>query len=693
MKRHMALLLAAALLPTMRAEAEDPAVDTSKWPCKFCEFEEGFTFTPNLGVGYVSDSSAKFGEYNGLDKDGAYIVADGDARYRNLDGRWLDASAIDLGLDSRYLGVEGGKQGLYEAHFSYKQLPHNISDTAMSPFLGLGSNTLTLSSGWVPGSTTGTMSILNTSLQSVDLETERKSFDIGGSFMPVTHWKFAANVRHEEKDGTRGLGGTFMFSDSQLAMPVNYTTDQIDLSAAYAAGRLQARMAYYGSIFKNDDDALTWANPYIPLAPGGNVGQMSLAPGNQFHQLVLSAGYRLAASTQVTADVAYGQMTQDEKFLPYTINANVPAQPLPRGSLDGKVETLSGNLKITTQLADEFRVNATLSYNDRDNKTPRAEYDWITTDSFAAADTPRTNTPYSFKRSVAGIDGALALTNAFRLYAGCSYDEYKRDFQEVERTNEGTCWGKANLRATDLASISFTYTYSQRTGSTYHPSGWGPAQNPLMRLYNLADRDRNETRLRVDVTPGERFNFGLDVKATWDNYFNSTIGLLDGNSWAAAADCGWQIAEKISASCYLSHELVKSRQANAELLAPSPLWFGSNQDEVDSAGAGFKYGASEKFDVGLDYTWSRSTGEVAIKSAIAGFPDLKTQLNSARVYVNYTPKKKVTLKLSYWYESYRSDDWALDGVFPATVDNVLAFGMQSPNYDVNVIALSGRYEF
>ena len=153
------------------------------------------------------------------------------------------------------------------------------------------------------------------------------------------------------------------------------------------------------------------------------------------------------------------------------------------------------------------------------------------------------------------------------------------------------------------------------------------------------------------------------------------------------------MAEKISANCYLSHEEIRSHQANAELLGSSPPWFGSNHDAVDSLGAGFKYGASETFDLGFDYTYSRSTGEVAIRSATVGFPDLTTQLNSARLYVNYSPKKKLALRLSYWYEGYRSDDWALDGVLPATINNVLSLGQQSPDYDVNVIMLSGRYEF
>ncbi len=144
----------------MRTEAEDaPAVDTSRWACKFCPFEEGFSASVELGGGYVSDDSFKFGEYTGLNQQGAFAVANADARYRNRDGRWLDLSATDLGLDSRSLNIAGGKQGSYRLSFGYKELPHNISDTALSPFLGVGTGSLTLPSGWIPGATTGTLPV------------------------------------------------------------------------------------------------------------------------------------------------------------------------------------------------------------------------------------------------------------------------------------------------------------------------------------------------------------------------------------------------------------------------------------------------------------------------------------------------------------------------------------------------------
>jgi hypothetical protein len=56
-------------------------------------------------------------------------------------------------------------------------------------------------------------------------------------------------------------------------------------------------------------------------------------------------------------------------------------------------------------------------------------------------------------------------------------------------------------------------------------------------------------------------------------------------------------------------------------------------------------------------------------------------------------KQRLSLHLAYWYERFRSRNWALDGVAPATIPNVLSLARGAPAYSLNVITLSGRYEF
>ena len=67
-----------------------------------------------LGAGYVSDDSYRFGRFTGLHEQGPFLVGGLDVRF--VPGRpdYLDLQGRNLGLDSRYLRLDGGWQGRQE---------------------------------------------------------------------------------------------------------------------------------------------------------------------------------------------------------------------------------------------------------------------------------------------------------------------------------------------------------------------------------------------------------------------------------------------------------------------------------------------------------------------------------------------------------------------------------------------------
>ena len=67
----------------------------------------------DVGVDGVSDASQKFGDYTGLNKQGAYLGLGGNVRYRGDDGVYGSVVATDLGLDTRAIDFDGGREGLY----------------------------------------------------------------------------------------------------------------------------------------------------------------------------------------------------------------------------------------------------------------------------------------------------------------------------------------------------------------------------------------------------------------------------------------------------------------------------------------------------------------------------------------------------------------------------------------------------
>ncbi|MEY2689325.1 MAG: hypothetical protein RL375_3524, partial [Pseudomonadota bacterium] len=152
-----------------------PGVDTSKWTCSACpEPEKGVSGSVDLGVGVVSDKSAKFGDFNGLDRQGGYLVGAGELRTRSESGYYNIVSGTDLGLRSRALKAEIGHEGSFAVRLGFARIPHSVSDSGATPFLGSGSTVQTLPASPVgfPGATTADMP-LGATLQPVELGTQR----------------------------------------------------------------------------------------------------------------------------------------------------------------------------------------------------------------------------------------------------------------------------------------------------------------------------------------------------------------------------------------------------------------------------------------------------------------------------------------------------------------------------------------
>jgi len=694
--RLLPILILSMQAMTATAADTDP-VDTSKWKCKFCPFEEaGFTGQLDIGVGYVSDDSYKFGEYNGLYKQGAYFIGDADLRVRGEDAKYWDIRATNLGLDSRSISIEGGKQGSYKLLFSYDELPHYISDSTVTPFLGVGSNNLTLPASWVRGTSTATMTDLSNSLHDQNLETKRKRLGLGATLIASGNWQYAVNFRRESREGTQAVGSSFFFNSAQLVMPVEYVTQQIDVSASYARDKLQAKFAYYGSLFSDDNTALTWQNPYSS-ANGADSGQLALPPDNEFHQIMASLGYDVSEKVRATGEIALGRMTQNANFLAPTVNTSLAGYPfaLPRNSLDGEVDTTNVNLKLASTLTPDLRMNLAYIYNDHDDKTPQAAYTWITTDSLVNAVT-RTNLPYSFTQTKLKFDADYRFTGSTKLTAGIDNDVNKRTYQEVSNTTENTYWAKVKTRAPKNVEVTLKLAHAVRDVGNYEVLPWlNPAENPLLIKYNMADRDRDQGALRIELLGLEDMTIGFGIDYAKDNYTNSVVGLTESKDITYSADATAILSEKTNLYVYLNHEKINSTQLGSST-ATTPDWTGQNEDTVNTLGLGVKHTFIEKkLNVGADYNVTKSRGKVLVDTGAvgAGFPDNTVDLQTLKLYATYQMRDNLSLKGTFVYERFDSTNWSIDGVAPDTIPNVLSLGAVSPTYNVHVIMMSLRYKF
>lgn len=684
--------LIATLIPSVTTVfADEP--DISNWPCKYCEFEEGWSGDLTLGAGRVSDDSFKFGEYNGLNEEGGYLIADGNLRYRNEDAYYLDLSASELGLDSRSLNLEVGTQGSYDIYISYDELPHYVSDSAASPYRGIGGDVLSLPSSWVAAGSTGGMTALGTSLQSVDIETQRKNLAVGTRIKTDSPWSYSVDLRHDTKEGIQRTAGSFFFSSAQLLAPVDYVTDEVNASVSYHQKKWRARLTYFASSFRNDNESLSWENAYTPLVAGADSGELALPPDNQFHQLMLSAGYNFSNASRLTGEIAIGKMEQDEALLSATQNTSLTVPALPADSANAEVDTTNARLKYSFEATPKLRMNASYSYSDRDNNTPQLVYDWVTTDSVLA--TPRSNQPYSYTRQLLKLRADYKLEQRQSVAAGFDRDEKERTFQSVDKTTDNTLWGLLRTRNKDNLDLQFKVSHSQRNASSYEAvTSVSPPENLLMRKYNMADRDRNSMGLYANMLTESEVSIGLGLDYSQDDYDKSDLGLTSARELGYSADVSTMLDEETGLNVFLGHQFIKSSQASSQF--GSSDWSATNRDTFNHFGIGLTHVLIEDLlNIGVNLSRASSTGEIILTSGSSdpAFPDLRTDLDSVKLYADYRMDETMVLQFAYWYEEYDVSDWAIDDVTVDTVSNLLSLGEVASSYSNNVVKLSMRYEF
>jgi len=697
MKTLSSLLPLAALGVLSGAAVDALAVDPSQWKCESCPFEKaGRSGVVEAGVIGVSDDSQKFGDYTGLNQQGVYLDLGGEVRYRDDNGIYGKLVANELGLDTRSIYFDGGREGQYTLKMGYAEIPRFFADGAKTPFLGNGGSRLTLPGGF-PAADTASMP-LATTLQPIDLESKRQRFDAGFGWLFGEQWSTQLSYRRDVRDGLQRMAGSFFVANaSQFAVPLDQTTDQLELSATYATRRLQATLAYQLSVFRDGESSLTWSNPFTPLAPGADAGQLALAPGNQFHQLVGSLGYEVTPTIRFSGDIAFGRMTQDESFLPPTVNATLaPTVPaLPAQSLQGEVDTFNASARVTAKPMDRLNLTGSYDRNARDNKTPSQSYPAVSTD-VSLGSPPRTNQPFSFFQDRFKFNGDYRGPGSLKTSLGVDWDSIERSLQEVVTTRETTLWGRMEGRATDSVLLQAKLAHAERDGTTYGVAQWiNPPQNPLMRKFYLADRKRDSIGGRVDVTAKEGVTFGLAADYAKDDYADSTIGLTQARTHSVAGDFSAALSDKTQLYGFFSAERVESDQAGSQAFA-APDWTGNSRDSTNSLGFGVKHLAmGGKLELSADAVATRMKNDIGVDAGAASppFPTLTTNVDRFRLKAVYHLQKNLSLVGSWWYEHYDSTDWHLDGVFPATISNLLVFGDQSPRYKVNVLQLGVRYRF
>lgn len=326
---------------------------------------------------------------------------------------------------------------------------------------------------------------------------------------------------------------------------------------------------------------------YVSTAvPGGPAqARFSTSPDNEATRGAFGAQFKFARRTLLTADVAFGSWTQNEAFLPYTINsaiftpAGAPANAistLQHQSLDGKIDTTSYNFTFASRPADPLAIRLRYRNYEYKDKTNR----WLITGdtsaspdrSWGAGGAPTADEPYGH----ATANKTDSSTGHFE--AQLAYDIGDLTLEGVYR-NVQTSWvGRAASSGTDgkengftLAAVyhtndwlgfRFHFDRNDRTVSGVEAGSVGAVQGLMA---DHAERERTRLGASIELTPSDKYGVTFAFQRRDDDYPNRPFevagnsetesGLLKASYDMFSVDFDFMPSERATLSAFYTYVL------------------------------------------------------------------------------------------------------------------------------------------
>ena len=636
----------------------------------------------SLGAGIVDKDNQRFGQYTGLNEKGGYLLLDADlVRRDDATGTWLRFGARDAGLDSRELRFEHNRQGDWGYFIDFSQIPRFNPYDVRTGLQGIGSATQT-AVVVAPGA--GALH---------QLDTRRDRLSLGVDKALGQAWGLQLRVRSEQKEGSRLFGQGVFGNVRFLTDPIDYTTHQLDAVATYTGERLQLSGGYYGTDFSNSNLALNVNNGVAGLSP------MALPPGNQSHQLHLAGGYNITPTTRGMFKVAYARQTQTDQF---------PIAPttVARSNLDGRVDTKSLQLGVTTRPLPKLSLLANLRYEDRDDRTPIEPY--LITGVTATSTFDGTNEPRSVKTLANKLEASYALPAGMRATAGIDYEQKKRNQFRVrsvsnrEETDEITLRGELRRSLGETLTGAVSFAHSERDGSPFLfnvLNGGAPGSNKIAPLH-LADRERDKLGLSLGWTPTDPLSLQLRASLAKDDYASRSaenLGLRAGEATLISADAAYQISEAWQATAFATLAENEIDQAACEgspaagTPCTTPIWAANLRNVSRALGVGANGRPLGNLRIGTEIAVFRFRDSFGLTVTPTGgpLPDINTRLTTLKLFAEYALSKVSGLRAHLVHDRYRSDDWTWANWTYTDGTRV----NEDPDQKVNFVGLSYYYQF
>jgi MtrB/PioB family decaheme-associated outer membrane protein len=697
----LALMPAAAQAQTKEPPATKPAsgqeAGTQPAPAAEEEANTGWVGFMDFGVlgTNIDGDGARYERYRDL-RDGLFLE---DVQVNREAKGWLfELAGQHVGRHDQRLGANAIDPGRLKIGFLWDQIPMVLSRSTRTLFTGIGTGTLSIDDALqaqVQATPSAIASVFDQFGRQFETKTRRHIADGAVEYFASEALTLRTNFRRTDREGTIPFGGSFGHSSLvELPAPTQHTISDFDADAEYVRNPFLLRAGYTGSWFHNDVTSVIFDNPFraADISATSSRGRLTLAPSNSFVGVNGMASVKLPYRSRATAYASLGFLKDaGDPLVPQTINtANSPA-PLERSTVDGEARTSSVNLSFVSR--PRRYTDLTIRYRtyEYDNRTPEmALRERVSYDNAPSAINPPIHTePYGVARGT--LDADFRFTPGGRTSAGIGYTRTGEDrtHRIFESTTDHVVRLVFDTMTKQWFSLRSKYEHGQRRGKGIERGEEllaSIAEQPKLRHFDIANRDRNRVTIIGSVTPTGFLTTNLTFAAGKDDYLESLFGLRDNTHQVYGAGADYFPNDRVSLGLSYSYEeynaLQRSRQANpgVQFTDPSRNWAADSSDRTHSVLLNAHVARiAEKVDLRLSYDFSRArarydyiTGPVADRTlpeevpvpttlpTPTELPPTLSEFNRGTVDLTYLLTNRISIGVSYWYDQYRVTDFTLD---------------------------------
>jgi MtrB/PioB family decaheme-associated outer membrane protein len=628
-------------------------------------------------------------------------------RFRDLsDGAFLDRLRLERGNDSwaflgeaNHVGYRDQRfAGAFEsfgrlkAGFEWDQVPLFIVEGARSLHQDLGGGVLAIGNDPLrqaieSAGTADKPRLLSNAIGSLgtfDLRSRRHIATVDLAYAATRNTDLKFNLRNTQRKGDHLQ--SFLFGTSpggspaqELAIPIDDRTTNIEAIVEYANGRGMVAAGMNASWFDNSIPVVQWDNPLriTDISGGPSTGLAPMWPSNTRFAFVANGSYKLPARSRALASISIGRASQDEALVPGTINTALVSPPLFRPTADASADIVTMVYGLNSRPMENVWLNARYRYYDYANKTPHFEAQQLVGDWSIGTALWETE-PLSVRNQSLDLDASFTPVTYLALGVGYGRQDDQRTFRIFEDTAENIFRVSVDSTGNQFYTLRVKYELSNREGSGFDPHLLEEVgEQPDMRHFDVANRDRYRVTSLVTLTPTGWLNLSASAAAGRDDYKDTGFGLRDNKnrSYSVGADMGPRDTVNVGVSYqwekYTANQYSRTANPGVQFDDPRRDWSLDSDDRVNTFTAYLDLlKAFPKTDIRLAYDLSdgeatyvyglRPDQTVFTTTPLQQLAPVTNRLIGGRADVQYFLRSNVGIGLAYWYEDYDVEDLSLN---------------------------------